>query len=477
MSVSKISRRELITGGLGTVAALAAASAPWASLPASAQAAKPSQLRMLYATVEADADAIKLVLPDFQKETGIALQVDNMPYNALQQKVFSELASSSPYYDIMIVDTPWMPSLTSKVQPLSAYITNRKLSGSGLQLSDFISKVFYDTAVYNPAQSSAHFPSTPSTPIDVAAIKKAGFDIYGLPIQANVLTMSYRKDLFDSPTERDAFKQKNGGKALVVPQTWTDFTTVAQFFTRPEQRLFGTTLMAGDGDWATDDFKTLLAGWGGDGHLVDDRFRPVFNSPAGVEALSYYVDLINKYKVTPPGATSFSWDEAASTFGAGLTAMSMNYHTETLNANVKGAIEYAMIPKGVSRGPHFGTWMLSVNPKSQNAEAAYAAIVWLTSAAAQTKMLEAQLHPTRHSVYKASRTIDATKKFGQFYPVLEQSLGVGVGRPRLKNYADVDHAVWVAVNNAASGRATPQAALQSAADQVSQLMKQAGYAT
>src|SRR5450631_2608987 len=182
MSVSKISRRELITGGLGTAAALAAASAPWASLPALAQAAKPSQLRMLYATVEADAAAIKLVLPDFQKETGIALQVDNMPYNALQQKVFSELASSSSYYDIMIVDTPWMPSLTSKVQPLSAYITNRKLSGSGLQLSDFISKVFYDTAVYNPVQSSGHFPSTPSTPIDVAAIKKAGFDIYGLPI-------------------------------------------------------------------------------------------------------------------------------------------------------------------------------------------------------------------------------------------------------------------------------------------------------
>jgi multiple sugar transport system substrate-binding protein len=476
MSVSKISRRELITGGLGTAAALAAASAPWVSRPAAAQAAKPSQLRMLYATVEADADAIKLVLPDFQRETGIALQVDNMPYNALQQKVFSELASSSPYYDIMIIDTPWMPSLTSKIAPLSAYITNKKLTSSQLQLTDFISKVFYDTAVYNPAQSSAHFPGGPSTAIDVAAIKRAGFEIYGLPVQANVLTMAYRKDLFDSPTEKAAF-QKKYGHALAVPQTWTEFTTVAEFFTRPEQRLFGTTLMAGDGDWATDDFKTFLAGWGGDGHLVDDKFKPVFNSPAGVAALTYYVDLINKNKVTPPGATSFSWDEAASTFGAGLTAMSMNYHPETLNANVKGSIDYAMIPKGAARGPHFGTWMLSVNPKSQNAEAAYSAIVWLTSAAAQTKMLEAQLHPTRHSVYKVSATLAATKKFGQFYPVLEQSLSVGVGRPRLKNYADVDHAVWVAVNNAASGRATPQAALQAAADQVTTLLKQAGYAT
>ena len=29
------------------------------------------------------------------------------------------------------------------------------------------------------------------------------------------------------------------------------------------QRRWGTTLMAGAGDWATDDFKTLLAGFGG----------------------------------------------------------------------------------------------------------------------------------------------------------------------------------------------------------------------
>ena len=39
--------------------------------------------------------------------------------------------------------------------------------------------------------------------------------------------------------------------------------------------------MAGAGDWATDDFKTLLAGFGGDGHLVNDKFEPVFDSPEG----------------------------------------------------------------------------------------------------------------------------------------------------------------------------------------------------
>lgn len=468
-----LSRRSALKKGAGALAALAVAPSPRALASYDPRAAsKPAQLRMLYATVEADVDAIKLVIPSFQKDLGITLQLDSMPYNALQQKVFAELASSSSYYDIVIVDTPWMPALTHKIQPLTDYILNKRLTSSQLNVQDFIAKVFFDTAVYHPAKSYLHFPNT--TMIDAAAIKRGGFEIFGLPIQANALTMSYRKDLFDDPANKAAFKTKYG-RALALPATWTEFVQVAQFFTRPGQRLWGTTLMAGNGDWATDDFKTLLACWGGDGHLVNDKFQAAFNSQAGVDALSFYVDLINKYKVTPAGVTAFSWDEAASTFDAGLTAISMNYHTEALNANVKGTLDYAVVPRQVSLGPHFGTWMLSVNPYSKNREWAYQAIVWLTSQAAQTQMLQTQLHPTRHSVYKAALTSAVTSKFGAFYAVLERSLSVGVGRPRLKNYADVDQAVWVAVNNAARGSMAPKAALEAAASKVHTLLHQAGY--
>ena len=61
---------------------------------------------MLYATVEADVEAIKLAIPDFKAETGIDIALDSQPYDALQQKVFAELAVDSPYYDVIIVDTP-----------------------------------------------------------------------------------------------------------------------------------------------------------------------------------------------------------------------------------------------------------------------------------------------------------------------------------------------------------------------------------
>jgi multiple sugar transport system substrate-binding protein len=454
---AELSRRTALASAAGVALA-----ATLRSRAARAAVPKPEQLTMLYATSEADSDAIKAVLPDFKKAFGFDIRLDTMPYSALQQKVFAELASQSPYYDIMIVDTPWMPALTHKILPITDMLRDPSLAPPAeVQLDDFIPKVFFDTAVYKPDASHLHWDGGDA--IDAGEIRKRGFDIYGLPIQANVLTLAYRDDLF-------------GERQVSPPQTWDEFAAVARTFTNPSKRLWGTTMMAGPGDWATDDFKTLLACFGGDGHLVNDHFQPVFDSPEGHKALTYYVDLIEKQRVTPPGTTSASWDTAATTFGTGLAAMSANYHTVSLNSNVKGSIRYAMVPKQTQYGPHFGTWMLSVNSFSKNREWAFRAISWFTSRETQTKALTTQLHPTRRSVYAvATQDAELTAKFANFYDVLGKSLEVGVGRPRLTNYSDVDRAVWVAVNNAARGAVTPDAALQHAADEVRKLLADAGY--
>ncbi|MBW3634726.1 MAG: extracellular solute-binding protein, partial [Chloroflexi bacterium] len=153
-------------------------------------AEKPASLNMLYATVEADVEAIKLAIPDFKAETGIDIVLDSQPYDALQKKVFAELAVDSPYYDVIIVDTPWTPALTGKLEPLSGYLTNEALNDvSDPALDDFIEKVFFDTAVYNPTSPHLQFPDP--TAIDVEAITSEGFEIYGLPLQANALVAMY----------------------------------------------------------------------------------------------------------------------------------------------------------------------------------------------------------------------------------------------------------------------------------------------
>lgn len=459
-------------------ATAAPSAAPGATVapPAPSEAAKPASLNLLYAAGEADVDAIKLAIPDFEAATGIKINLDSQPYGALNTKVFAELASQSPFYDIMVIDTPWMPALTKQIEPLISYIENPAVSDAAqLAIDDFIPKVFYDTAVYNRDESQLEFEGSAEA-VDVAAIKSAGFEIYGLPIQANALTLTYRTDLFESATEQAAFKAKFG-RDLAVPATLEEFTDVASFFTRPDAdpKLYGTTLMAGSGDWSTDDFKTMLAAFGGNGKMIDGEFKRVFNGPEGIAALTYYADLINKHKVTPPGVTSFSWDEAGSTYASGLTAMSMNYHNAKLNEGLSGATAYAQVPAGVGAGPHFGTWMLSVNSFSANKEWAYRAIEWFTSTPVQTKMLATQLHPTRRSVYEAAKTSPEVAAFGNYYDILGKSLAVGVGRPRLTNYGEVDQIIWTAVNNVATGAATPTDALADADAKVLAALKAAGY--
>ena len=481
MNAHIISRRRFLNyaGVAGAVAGTVAVSGCTLGVPGDthlSESGRPSGLRALYATVEANAAAVQSLLPAFREAFGFDLTLDTQPYNALQQKVFSELATHSSYYDIIIVDTPWAPTLTHVLEPMSKYLRDPKLNQlADPAIDDFVPKVFYDSAVFKVDDPAVHYPDSEATP-NIDAITSKGFEVLGLPIQANVLTMGYRKDIFDDANEQVAFRQQYG-RPLTVPETLDDLITVGRFFTRPTQRLYGTTLMGGVGDWATCEFKSYLAAFGGDGHLLTDDLQMAFDSPAGVQALQFMRDLVDKYNIVPPGSESASWDDTASMFDGGLTVMSSNYHTFELSDTAKGGeIAYAVVPKGSARGPHFGSYVLSINKYSRFKEWAYQAITWITAANQQMTMVEQELHPTRTSVYnKAANDAHLTNKYGNFYDALGKSLNVGVGRPRLTNYTEVSHDIAVQLNNAVAGRVSPQAALKAAVADVSDSLRKADY--
>lgn len=434
----------------------------------------PDTLRVLYTTADANATALQGRAPAFEEEFGVELEIDTQPYDALQQRVFSEFASSSDHYDIIAVDTPWAPALVNNLEPLSDYLSNEELNEEPQSdISDFIPKVLFDTAVYDASDIPKQFPN-PDDPAEVDAITSENFDIYGLPIQSNVSVMAYRKDLFDDSQQRSAF-QSEYGRELTVPETWEEYLEVADFFTQSEEDLYGTTVMAGVGEWATTDFKTLLASYGGDGTMVTDELEMAFDSPEGVQALETYRELIESESV-PPGSTSASWEETATSFNNGLTAMTTTFNTLELADSVEGGeIAYAQVPEAEAAGPHFGSWMLSINSNSNNKDWAYQAISWLTSSESQLSMTEDLLHPSRTSVYEAVEAEGEDPGQTAFYNTLGESLAVGVGRPRLTNYTEISHEIAVAVNRVASGEVEPEPALSDAADRVTSLLEQAGY--
>lgn len=441
--------------------------------------APEKKLRVLYATSEAGSEAVITFAEKYKEQTGIQIEVDALPYNSLQEKVFSELAQKSGYYDLMAIDTPWMPKVIQHLEPLSAYIQHTKRPNS-IELDDFIAKVFLDTSVYKrdiPQQE----PPRMNT-ISLKTITSAGFDIWSLPIQSNVLTVSYRKDLFQDPKYQEEFR-KVYHRELTIPLTLDEYLDIAKFFTRDTDHdgkldLYGTTLMGSKHEANFVDFKSFLSVFGG--QLFDEEVKPVFHNEKGVQALETYGSWIGQYKVTPPDVLSYTWDEVPVMFGLGQVAMGMNYHNMMIDPRVKGGdVGYfkfpgTMVDSKLVQGPHFGSWGIAVNQYSERKQDAYELAEYLTSPDVQLQYLLFNHHVTRKSAYEHSKNLDDAS-LREYYQVLSDSLSVGVGRPRISNYEQVSEVMQAAVHDYLTGKKGAKAALTEAAVQVEALMKEAGY--
>src|SRR5919202_4139048 len=121
---SVFSRREALRAFGLTAAALAlGACGPQSSQPAATQApaAAPagggkslsgSSVRM-GALANYKGDAIEQMLPEFEKSSGIKVQLDKLPDTNLSDKLTVSFASGSPDYDVAMMDEPWIPGLAS----------------------------------------------------------------------------------------------------------------------------------------------------------------------------------------------------------------------------------------------------------------------------------------------------------------------------------------------------------------------------
>ena len=72
-----------------------------------ADAPKPAELKVLYVGVEANVDSMNFAAEKYAAEKGIKVIVDSFPQTAMREKLFAELSSQSPYYDVVLIDHPW----------------------------------------------------------------------------------------------------------------------------------------------------------------------------------------------------------------------------------------------------------------------------------------------------------------------------------------------------------------------------------
>jgi multiple sugar transport system substrate-binding protein len=108
----------------------------------------------------------------------------------------------------------------------------------------------------------------------------------GIPLYSFVRPLYYNTQLF-----REAGLMQ--GDKPIVAETWQDYARMARQLTQPSKGIWGTQLYSYAGEDATSAWTNYLIQAGGE-YINADRTKYLFNSPAGIEALQFIVDLIQK---------------------------------------------------------------------------------------------------------------------------------------------------------------------------------------
>lgn len=208
------------------------------------------------------------IVQGFKSKTGIRVNYDLLEFTPMTSKEVTLGAAHSNLYDVYSTHTAQIGSFFNHFAPLDAYFT-------ASELEDFC-------------------------PVALKYLRNPKTDkLAAVPRNMDARVQYCRKDVYDA-------------HSLKPTATWDDLVHISQTLTGEGH--YGL-VVPGQGDPAQRTFSDLL--WQAGGEWVDENNKPSFNSAAGIEALVFYRDLIQKYKVVPPDAVSYQWDENSSEFSSG----------------------------------------------------------------------------------------------------------------------------------------------------------------
>ena len=212
---------------------------------------------------------VEEVAPAFEKATGIKIDFTLLPVDPWRARLRAELGAGSAGIDVVqwsVGMAGWISPHMEDHEPLLAQMKSRH---ADFDWDDYLT----------------------------GTKKAATYDgkLSGIPYRITTGIFHYQKALL----EQAGFSQP--------PGTWDEFLKVALAVNKPPDRYaFGIFGRQGAGMFVG--FNPWLYSNGG--RLLDFKTGEIFiNDAKGVEALQFYADLVTKYKVVPPEAMTWEFDE------------------------------------------------------------------------------------------------------------------------------------------------------------------------
>ncbi|MUG44385.1 ABC transporter substrate-binding protein [Paenibacillus woosongensis] len=401
-------------------------------------------------------DALKPLIPEFEKETGIKVKYEVLAEGPAFEKLLADLSSNTGIYDVFMTSpiNNWQYISGGWVEPLDDYIADKSKTPDSWDFNDFVPGIV----------NSGRWTGEP--------LKGVGEGkLYALPINYESYNLAYRPSIL---------KKYN----LEVPKTYEDLgkmvTELSKLNMTDEngQKIYPiVTRFDKYWDLTYLTLGTMLQTYGV--HLIDDNGEVVIDSPESIEATKLFVDMIKQG--SPEGAGLFTWYEALQGFASGQYLFSLNeadgfastYENKD-QSQVSDDVGYALTPEGPdgSRSASIWVWSLGMNSASKHKDAAWKFLQWTTSREVMIKThLAGNMNPVRASAWEdpevAAMVQSWGEKEGQYLSIVQEMSKVAGLRlpahPEITRFLDI----WAeAVQKAYYGQETVENALKDAADQI-----------
>ncbi len=435
----------------------------------------------------------KTLAKAFEEITGIKVKHDLIQEGDVVEKLQTSMQSGKSIYDGWISDSDLIGThyRYGKILNLSDYMTGtgKEYTNPGIDIADFI---------------GTKFTTAPDG------------KLYQLPDQQFANLYWFRADLFERKDLKQKFKAKYGYD-LGVPLNWSAYEDIAEFFTNDVKQIDGKPIYGhmdyGKKDpslgWRFTDAWLSMAGSADIGNpnglpidewgirVADDKCTPVgasvarggaTNSPAAVYALTKYVDWMKKY--APKEAMGMTFGESGPVPAQGQIAQQIFWYTAFTAdmtkpglpvVNADGTPKWRMAPgpngpywkQGMQNGyQDVGSWTFFKDHNPDRLAAAWLYAQFVTAKSTSLKKTIVGLTPIRESDIRSKAMTDMAPKLGglvEFYrsPARVAWSPTGTNVP---DYPKLAQLWWKNVAQAVTGEKTPQAAMDTLADEMDQVM-------
>jgi len=360
---------------------------------------------------------------EFEKLTGISVEVTPLSWDAGHEKVVSDYVAKAGAYDGATIDGWVMANFTQSgyLVPQDQFWNNSALRDPNFNFDDLVPSI-----------------------VDLNCTWQNEW--WGLPYIGDVSVLFYRKDLFDKYD-------------MKPPETWDEYTQTAKFFAKDvfeQEHVYGSAEQLKMG---IDCPTSWVYRYGG----PFDQYHPVVNNKYGKQAFQWTKDVL---PYSAPATLEYDSMESGDAFLRGDVAMNPNWGflagkaVDPTMSKIQDKWFVAPVPKGLEkRTPFLGGWVLGILPYSKRKEAAFLFFEYHSTQQNQKRVvLDPSLGsvPTRTSVLSDP---DVVAKF-PYYPAYVESLLTSVARPSVPEFLEM----WDVLSIAFSDYLTNAKGLDEATD-------------